>query len=82
MKEKRRKEVIFMLHSTKPTTKGQEAVLFRARQITDCRWTPVRDLPSFHGMTGRILLPAGVERLGMLYSGAEPVDKLDRKSVV
>ena len=64
-----------MLISTNPDTRGKEAVLYRARQITDCRWTPVRDLPSFHTMTGRILLPAGVERLGLLYSGSEPVDK-------
>ena len=64
-----------MLISTKPDTKGKEAALFRARQITDCRWTPICNLPSYHSMTGRILLPAGVERIGLLYSGAEPVDK-------
>ena len=64
-----------MLISTKPSTKGQEAVLYRARQITDCRWTPICNLPSYHSMTGRILLPAGVERIGLLYSGSEPVDK-------
>ena len=75
MKENCRKEVIFMLYSTKPATRGQEIALFRARQLTDCRWTPIAEIPIYTQATGPTTLPAGVENLGMLYSSPEPVDK-------
>ncbi|MBR2937190.1 MAG: hypothetical protein IKB80_01660 [Oscillospiraceae bacterium] len=64
-----------MLISTKPDSKGKEAALFRARQITDCRWTPIRDIPYHTKKTGLTKFPAGQENLGMIYSSPEPVDK-------
>ena len=64
-----------MLISTKPDTKGKEAALYRARQLTDCRWTPIRELPVFTKATSPNKFPAGRENLGMLYSSPEPVDK-------
>jgi len=64
-----------MLISTKPDSKGKEAVLFRSRQLTEFRWTPVGDVPVYARQTGKPNLSAGVERLGMLYSSTEPTDK-------
>lgn len=64
-----------MLISTKPDTKGKAAVLYRSRQLTEFRWTPVGDIPVYTKQTGKTRLPAGQEQLGMLYSSPEPTDK-------
>ncbi len=64
-----------MLISTKPDTKGKEAVLFRSRQLTEFKWTPAGDIPVYTKETGKTKLPAGVEQTGMLYSSTEPTDK-------
>lgn len=64
-----------MLISTKPNSKGKEAVLTRARQLTEFRWTPLRDIPVYTRETGRTVLCAGVEKQGMIYSSTEPTDK-------
>ena len=64
-----------MLISTKPDSKGKEAVLFRGRQLTEFRWTPLKDIPTYTKTTGKTKLPAGEEQLGVLYSSTEPTDK-------
>ena len=64
-----------MLVSTKPSTKGQAAVLARARHLTDFKWTPVRDIPTYTTKNGKINLKAGEELTGMPYSSNEPDDK-------
>ena len=64
-----------MLISTKPDTKGKEAALYRSRQLTEFRWTPVGDIPVYTKATGKTKLPAGQPQLGMLYSSPEPTDK-------
>ena len=63
------------LVSTLPDSPGKAAVITRARQLTDFRWTPVRDVPTFTKEAGKTTFPAGKEVLGMPYSSAEPNDK-------
>ena len=55
-----------MLISTKPDSKGKEAALYRSRQLTEFRWTPVGDIPVYTKATGKTKLPAGEPQLGML----------------
>ena len=70
-----------MLTSTKPDSKGKEAVLFRSRQLTEFRWIPVGDIPVYTKATGKTKLPAGEEQLGMLYSSPEPTDKFIAENI-
>lgn len=70
-----------MLVSTKPNSKGKEAVLFRGRQLTEFKWAPVGDVPVYTKQDGKTKLPAGVEQLGMLYSSTEPTDKFIGENV-
>ena len=70
-----------MLISTKPDSPGKEAVLFRGRQLTEFKWTPVGDVPVHTKQTGKTKLPTGVEQLGMLYSSTEPTDKFIGENV-
>lgn len=70
-----------MLISTKPDSKGKEAVLFRSRQLTEFRWTPVNDVPTYTRQTGKTKFPAGVDQLGMVYSSTEPTDKFLTENV-
>jgi hypothetical protein len=70
-----------MLISAKPDSKGKEAALFRCRQLTEFRWTPVGDIPIFTKMTGKTKLPAGVEQKGMIYSSTEVNDKFIAENV-
>ena len=64
-----------MLISTKPDTKGKAAALYRSRQLTEFRWTPLGDIPIYLKEVGKTKLCAGTEQLGMLYSSTEPTDK-------
>lgn len=64
-----------MLISTKPNSEGKKAVLFRSRQLTEFRWTPVCDVPMFSRTPERLKFSAGEEYQGMMYSSPEPVDK-------
>ena len=65
-----------MLISTKPKNAAEAAVLARARQLTDFKWTPVRDVPTFLSLDkGNGVLPAGVEVTGFPYSSTERIDK-------
>ena len=70
-----------MLISTKPDTKGKEAALFRSRQLTECDWTPIRDIPTFIRPDGKTVFPAGKPLHGMIYSSPEAVDKFIGENV-
>ena len=67
--------MVSLLISTKPDTKGKEAVLFRGRQLSEFKWTPLADIPTFIRPIGKSKLVAGEERQGMIYSSPEPTDK-------
>lgn len=60
---------------------GKDAALARARLLTDYRWTPVRDLPTYTKAEGNCVLPAGKEVVGFPYSGSELYDKFICESV-
>ena len=64
-----------MLFSTRPDSAGKAAVLARSAQLTDFKWTPVRDITTYTTKEGKTFLPAGVELTGHIYSSAEPNDK-------
>ena len=68
------------LFSTLPQTEAEAAVLRRSKQLTDFRWTPIRDVPTyFRGE--KTFLPAGVEVLGFPYSSTEKTDKFFTENV-
>ena len=70
-----------MLVSTKPDTRGKAAVLARARHLTEFRWSPVCDIPAWMKATGKTVLPAGKEILGVIYSSPEAADKFITENV-
>ena len=70
-----------MFVSSKPDSRGKAAVLARAAQLTDFRWTPLRDIPTYTKAAGKTVLPAGKEVLGMIYSSPEPTDKFIGENV-
>ncbi len=63
-----------MIKSTAPDTPQKEAVIRRVRVLTDFKWTPIRDVPSFLKNIGNTTLPQGVEVTGFPYSSTEPID--------
>ena len=63
-----------MLFHTLPRTPGQANALARAAQLTDTRWTPLRDVPSFTRLGEKLWHKAGVEVTGLPYSSPEPTD--------
>ena len=69
------------LISTKPDSAGKTAALARSAQLTEFRWTPLRDVPTYTKAAGRTVLPAGVEVVGMPYSSTEPTDKFIAENV-
>ena len=70
-----------MLIGTKPDSKGKEAAIYRSRQLTDFRWTPAGDIPTFLKATGKTKFPAGKEQTGMIYSSTEPTDKFITENI-
>ena len=65
-----------MLISTKPKNEAEAAVIARAKQLTDFKWTPVRDVPTYLSeKMGNGVLPAGVEQTGFPYASTERTDK-------
>ena len=64
-----------MLISEKPKTAGQKAILDRARYLTEYKWTPLKDIPTYNKTEGKIVLPAGEEVKGLIYSSTESIDK-------
>lgn len=67
--------------STLPQTDWEKAVIRRARQLTDYKWTPVRDVPSYTKAEGYTILPAGVEVCGFPYASTEGKDKFFAENV-
>ena len=70
-----------MLISTKPDSKGKEAALYRSRQLTEFRWSPLEDIPVYSKVIGKTKLSAGDQQLGMLYSSTEPTDKFITENI-
>ena len=70
-----------MLISAKPDSKGKEAALFRCRQLTEFKWTPVGDVPCFSKTIDKLKLPADVEQKGLVYSSTETNDKFIAENV-
>lgn len=63
-----------MLIPVLPTTQGQANALARAAQVTDLRWTPLRDVPTYTKQDGKTVHAAGVEVTGLPYSSPEATD--------
>ena len=70
-----------MLKSTKPTTKGQAAVLARIKHLTEFKWTPVKEIPTYTKKNGAYNFKSGEELTGMPYSSNEPNDKFLFESI-
>ena len=70
-----------MLTSTKPDTRAKALILERAKHLTDFRWTPGCDVPTYTQRVGKTVLPAGVEVVGMPYSSLEVTDKFIYENV-
>lgn len=64
-----------MLHRVKPNSAGKAAVLARSAQLTEFKWVPLADIPTYTRATGKTVHAAHTEITGMLYSSPEPVDK-------
>ena len=62
-----------MLFSTLPKNDSERAALARSRQLTDFKWTPVRDVPMYYKKEVT-MLPEGVEIIGFPYASAEQQD--------
>ena len=68
--------------STLPQAEWEKAVIARARQLTDFKWTPVRDVPTYLGKTKEFtVLPEGVEICGFPYASTEGKDKFFTENV-
>jgi len=70
-----------MLYSTLPDTKAKAAVIARSRQLTDFKWTPIRDVPTYLRTVGNTVLPAGVEVPGFPYASTELKDKFFTENI-
>ena len=70
-----------MLNSSLPQTRAQAEVLRRARQLTDLRWTPIRDIPTYTRKEGHICFRAGEELTGFPYSSVEKEDRFIAENV-
>ncbi|MBR4864162.1 MAG: hypothetical protein IKU07_06260 [Oscillospiraceae bacterium] len=64
-----------------PDTPQKEAVLHRARRLTDFTWTPVGDVPAYIRNVGNIVLPAGEALTGFPYSSTELNDNFFMENV-
>ena len=69
------------LNRTLPDTPGKAAVIARSKQLTDFKWTPIRDVPTYLNAVGNTVLPAGVEVTGIPYSSTESIDKFITENV-
>ncbi len=70
-----------MLTSTIADTKGKAAAIARARQLTEFKWTPRKDIKTYTKKTGVTTFPANVEVKGVIYSSPEPIDKFFDENV-
>lgn len=71
-----------MLISTKADTPGKKAVIERARQLSDFKWTPVKDVVTYSKASGKMFFAAGETVSGMPYSSAENNDKFIAENVL
>ena len=69
------------LRQIAPDTLQQEAVISRARQLTDFKWSPIRDIPTYSRREGHTVLYAGAELVGFPYSSTELTDKFITENV-
>ncbi len=71
-----------MLISTLPKTDAERAVIARAKQLTDVRWTPIADVPIYHKKEDvYTVFPKGVEVVGLPYSSVERTDRFIPENV-
>ena len=63
-----------MIH-LKPSNSAQAAVIARSRQLTDYKWTPIRDIPIFIKSIGNTMLFASEQLPGFPYASEERNDK-------
>ncbi|MBQ7718457.1 MAG: hypothetical protein IJT38_04080 [Clostridia bacterium] len=70
-----------MLKRIEPDSEGKRGAIARARHLTEFRWTPLLDVPTYTKETGKTVLKAGVEVTGMPYSSTEPTDKFITENV-
>lgn len=69
------------LRELTPDTLQKKAVILRARQLTDFKWSPVRDIPTYSRKEGHTVLCAGAELVGFPYSSTELTDKFITENV-
>ena len=76
------------LKHTEPDTPQKAAIIARSRQLTDFKWTPIRDVPTYivrrvngEKVRYRTVLPAGKEITGFPYSSNELTDKFITENV-
>lgn len=69
------------VYGTLPDTPAKAAVIARSKQLTDFKWTPVRDVPTYLRGTGNTVLPAGVPVTGFPYSSTELEDRFIAENV-
>ncbi len=69
------------LKHTLPDTPQKAAVIARSRQLTDFKWTPICDVPTYTRQDGNTVLKAGVELTGFPYSSTERTDKFFTENV-
>lgn len=67
---------------TLPDTPQKQAVIARSRQLTDFKWTPICDVPTYTRKDGNTILPKGEELTGFPYSSTEKTDKFFTENVL
>ena len=70
-----------MLISTKPKNAGEAAVIARSRQLTDFKWTPIFDVPTYSVKEGQCVIPMGVEATGFPYASTEKTDRFIAENI-
>ncbi len=66
---------------TNPITRGEQIAIAKARQLTDFKWTPLRDITTYTIKDGYAVIPAGKEVSGFPYSSTEATDKFIAENV-
>lgn len=67
---------------TEPATRGEKIAIAKARLLTDFKWTPLRDIPTYTIKDGHSVIPAGKEVTGIPYSSTEATDKFVAENVM
>ena len=66
---------------TLPSNKYEEAVILRVKQLTDFKWTPIKDIPTFKKDIGNTVLKSGEQVTGFPYASTEAIDKFITENV-